>query len=231
MPEPDLIRIQKYLSQAGICSRRKAEQFIEQGYVLLNGDVVTEQGLKINPDTDIISLSEDAKKELSAFEYICFNKPKGIVTHSPQEGERCIHDVLPDTFKHLAPIGRLDKDSCGLILLTNDGLFARRCLQGGKPHKRLYEIKLSKPITDSDIELLEDGIMLQNEKTKPCTIKRLNPYKYQIELIEGKNRQIRRMIQRVGSMVVFLKRIKFGKISLGDLKESHYRVIQPGDVF
>jgi pseudouridine synthase len=225
-----VIRIQKYLSEQGICSRRQAERFIDLGYVLVNGTVVTEQGCKIDPDHDTVTLSNEAKQQISQFSYIMFNKPRGIVTHSAQEGERAIRDILPERYKTLAPIGRLDKDSCGLILLTNDGIFAKRCLQSNNPHKRLYDIKVSKPLSDDDIKTLEEGILILGSITKPCVVTRLNPYNYRIELIEGKNRQIRRMMLKISNSVVYLNRIQFGKLRLNDLMPGDVKEIRPQDV-
>ena len=214
----DLIRIQKYLSQQGICSRRKAEEFILKGWVSLNGSVVEQLGVSINPETDVVTLDNKAKKELQNFVYLLFDKPKGVVTHSPQYDEKEIKDLLPAKYKHLAPIGRLDKDSEGLILLTNDGVFSKKMLDHLNPHERVYEIKVNKPLSDEMMDLIRNGLYLGTIKTKPCYISKLAPLRYKITLFEGKNRQIRKMVQKVGSFVVKLKRISFASYYLKDLK-------------
>ena len=214
-----MMRIQKYLSQQGICSRRKAEEFIRNGWVLLNEQVVTELGVVIDPLNDKIELNEQAKLALSQLIYLKFNKPRGIVTHSPQEGEQDIKSFLPEKYHHCAPVGRLDKESEGLILLTNDGVFTKRLLDSNNPHERVYIVTVNKPLLMDDINKLEQGIFLMGKQTKPCKIKCLSPRQYEFSLKEGRNRQIRRMIQKVGSHVTKLKRVSFAQYSLNNLKE------------
>ena len=224
-------RIQKILSERGICSRRQAEQFIQRGWVSVDGEVVTEYGTKADSESAEISLNEEAKEALSQTTMILFNKPTGVVTHSPQYDEQEIKDCLPEKYQDLAPIGRLDKESEGLILLSNDGVFAKECLQSETPHKRVYSISVSKPLTASMIQKCEAGVMLFGKHCKPCQVKVLSDTRYEVTLYEGKNRQIRRMIQKVGSHVLTLKRIQFGNLKLGDLKPNQVREIQKEDVF
>tara|TARA_A100001015_G_C14950182_1_gene696412 strand:+ start:193 stop:873 length:681 start_codon:yes stop_codon:yes gene_type:complete len=219
------IRIQKYLSNKGICSRRKAEEFILKGYIYLNGEVVTELGTTCDPLNDSVKLSSEANELLATFSYIKYYKPRGIVTHSKQDGEKEIKDIIDFKYRHCAPIGRLDKESEGLILLTDDGVFAKKCLNHETPHARQYTIKVSKPLSDEAILELESGMMILGKKTKPCSIKKITPLTYQVTLYEGKNRQIRRMIQKVGNMVMKLKREQFGPINIGSLKPNEVAVI------
>ena len=221
------VRLQKYLSNQGLCSRRKAEEFILKGYVRLNGEVVTTLGTTCDPSNDHVELSAEAKAILSKFSYIKYYKPKGIVTHSAQEGEKEIADVIDPKFRHCAPIGRLDKDSEGLILLTDDGVFAKNCLNHINPHQRDYLIKVSKPLTDDMIDEIEEGMIILGKKALPCSIQMLAPLRYKISLFEGKNRQVRRMIQKVGNMVMSLKRVKFGPIKLGNLEPNQVKIIEP----
>ena len=223
------MRIQKYLSQQGICSRRKAEEFILKGWVMLNGEVVTQLGQVIAPDKDVVELTKDAQQELALFQYLLVNKPRGIVTHSPQDGERDIKSILPVQYRHLFPIGRLDKESEGLILLTNDGVFSKKMLDSINPHERLYHIKVNKPLTDIMMRQIRQGVYIGDYKTKPCDIIQLAPLRYQMTLFEGKNRQIRRMIQRVGSFVTALKRVSFGLFELNHLNGELYKEISPLD--
>ncbi len=223
----DKIRIQKYLSNKGLCSRRKAEEFILKGFVKLNGQVVTKLGTTCNPEIDKVELTQQAKDVISKFTYIKYYKPRGIVTHSPQENEQSISDVIDPKYAHCAPIGRLDKDSEGLILLSNDGVFAKNCLSHVNPHQRDYEIKVSKPLSDEAIEELEEGVLILGKQTLPCKLKKLAPLRYKITLYEGKNRQVRRMIQHVGNMVVKLKRVQFGPIKLSSLKPNECKEIIP----
>lgn len=221
------VRIQKYLSNQGLCSRRKAEEFILKGYVRLNGEVVTQLGTTCDPVTDNVELSAEANSILSKFSYIKYYKPKGVVTHSPQAGEQEIADIIDPKFKHCAPIGRLDKDSEGLILLSDDGIFAKNCLTHTTPHQRDYLIKVSKPLTEDMIDEIEEGMLILGKKTLPCTIQMLAPLRYKITLFEGKNRQVRRMVQKVGNMVMSLKRVQFGPIKLDDLAPNQAKLIKP----
>jgi len=227
MSDENKIRIQKHLSQAGICSRRKAEDFIQAGQVLVNGEVVTELGTRVDPELDIVELAPSAKKELKNCQYIAYYKPKGIVTHSPQKGEKCIQDIIAKPYRHLAPIGRLDKDSEGLILLTDDGVFAKNCLSHENPHERVYLIRVSKALTEDDMDEIRDGIPLFGKATKPCEIEESGPHQYLITLYEGKNRQVRRIIQKVGSMVTQLKRLSFGPVDLGGMQPNEAVKIDP----
>ena len=220
-------RIQKHLSEQGICSRRQAERFIQEGHVLLNGVPITAPAPLIDDQVDCITLSKQAQECLRNYDYYAYYKARGIVTHSPQLGEQAICDQLPSAYRHCAPVGRLDKDSEGLILLTNDGLFARRCLQHDAPYSRVYDIEVSKPLSAGMIHKCESGLSLFGNKTKPCQIQRRSLYQYQFTMIEGKNRQIRRMVQKVGSAVVRLKRIRFGPIVLGDMNPSDIRPFDP----
>lgn len=220
----DLLRIQKYLAQQGYCSRREAERWISKGWVYLNGTPVTQQGVTCNPDQDTVSLAPEAHAYLETTVTIKYYKPRGIVTHSPQPGEQAIADIIDPTYKHLAPVGRLDKDSEGLIMLTNQGVLAKKWLDPSNPHARVYEIKVSKPMTSDMIKQCEEGVQILGKKTKPCQLKMLAPLRYEITLYEGRNRQIRRMIQHVGNMVVRLKRMAFDGIKLGDLKPNDYEL-------
>lgn len=220
------IRLNKYLSQQGICSRRKADYFIEKGWVLVNGQPVKDLGVKIVPDRDHIVLHSLAQQELQSFLYLKFYKPRGVVTHSPRSDEQEIKQLLPRQYQVCAPVGRLDKDSEGLILLTNDGLFTRKMLDDSRPHRREYLVKVNKPLTPDMIDKLEKGVVLFDTQLKPCQIDTITSYLYKITLYEGKNRQIRRMIQKVGSYVVMLKRVSFGPYRLDSLKPSEWLLIE-----
>jgi 23S rRNA pseudouridine2604 synthase len=219
-------RIQKVLSEQGICSRRQAEAFIEAGYIQVNGTTIQNPATKINPNEDNITLDPKAQEILTKRTTIKYYKPRGIVTHSAQEEETAIIDIIDPAYKKLAPIGRLDKDSEGLLLLSDDGVFAKRCLQHEKPFSREYEVHVSKPLTTDMIQKCETGLTLFGKKTKPCCIQKCGPRKYRFTMIEGKNRQIRRMVQKVGSAVTKLQRIRFGPIHVGELKPNQVEIIQ-----
>ena len=218
------MRLQKYLSQEGICSRREAESYIQKGWVFVNG-APAQIGQSIDPDTDKVTLSKEIEKKQAQFHYIAFHKPRGVITNCPQEGETDIRDLLPKHLKHLNAIGRLDKDSEGLILLTDDGQFAKSFLAANVPHERVYEIWLNAPITSSQIHKLETGLPLFGSKTKPLQIQKISDTHIEMTMREGKNRQIRRMIQKIGLHALRLKRTHFGPYDLGDLKPGLFSMV------
>jgi pseudouridine synthase len=221
------MRIQKYLSEQNILSRRKAEEYLKKGFIKINGKVVTELGTKIDPAKDKIEFTVDIAEIKKQYIYLAFNKPKGIVTNLPTDNEKEISDLLPQKYKHISPIGRLDKDTEGLILLTDDGIFAKSILNAKIPHEREYLVKINIPLTDAMKNALEKGVYILHKKTKPAKISKITNQNFLIILSEGKNRQIRRMLFSVGAIVTYLKRIRFGKIILGDLPTGEYRIIDP----
>lgn len=222
------MRIQKHLSQAGIISRRKAEEFLKNGWILINGTPVTTPGTRINPETDTVSFSDEALAEMTTYCILAFHKPAGIVTNCKQSGEREITDLLPQKYRHLNAIGRLDKASEGLILLTDNGSVANYFLNNAEPHSRLYRVLAAHPVSQSQVAALESGVDIGNYVTKPCRIHQTTARQLEITLTEGKNRQIRRMLYAVGNRVHRLIRLQFGTIELGDLSAGAYRVI-PND--
>ena len=224
------VRIQKYLSEQGILSRRTAEKYIKKGWIKVNGTTVTEMGLKIDPETDRVELVEAAQEIASTHLYLAFHKPRGIVTNCPTPNEKEIKDLLPKSLQHVFAIGRLDKESEGLILLTSDGIFAKNCLQSNPPHTRTYEVTIQHPLTDIQKGKLETGMTLFGKKTKPLTIEFIAPKTFKMTMIEGKNRQIRRMLQKVGHRVVKLKRLSFAHISLGKIKLGQFQKLTEKDI-
>jgi pseudouridine synthase len=219
-----LIRLQKFLSEAGVCSRRKAEQHIQAGRVRVNGQVVTLLGTRVDPGLDRIELDGAPVRSSGQTIYIILNKPKGIVTSCSQPGERIVLDLI-DLPGRVYPIGRLDKDSSGLLLLTNDGRLHHRLSHPSFDHEKEYLVTVAHPISDSTLRKLSAGMPLLGSRTRPARIRRISETRFEIVLMEGKNRQIRRMVGRVGSRVVGLKRIRIGNIRLGKLKEGSWRFL------
>ncbi len=215
------MRLQKFLSEQGICSRRKGETYILEGKVKVNGITVTELGVKIDPDRDIVEL--DPSISTTKHTYIAFFKPRGIVTNCPVDGEQDIRSLLPKNLAHVHSIGRLDKDSEGLILLTDDGIFAKKLLDPNHPFPKDYLVWVNATFTQEMADKLEDGITIFGRKTKPCQIKILDECYFKIILNEGKNRQIRRMVQEVDRFVVRLKRVCYGPIRLDKLPRGEFR--------
>lgn len=219
-----LMRLQKYLSQAGVCSRRKGEEYIKAGLVRVNNTVITELGIKIDPVNDRIEFNGKVVTPANDLVYIALNKPKGYVTSCSQPGEKIVLDLI-DIPHRIYPIGRLDKDSTGLLILTNDGDLHHRLLHPSFDHEKEYDVTVSSPITDGALENISRGLPMMGTKTRPAEITRLSSRRFRIVLKEGKNRQIRRMVRKVGSHVTRLKRLRISNIKLKGLEEGAWRYL------
>lgn len=216
-----LERLQKILSARGIASRRKAEEYIEAGLVKVNG-VVAKIGDKADGEKDIIEVDGKVTEERTEMLYYLMNKPTGVITTNvARSGGRTaaaealqkvptVRDLIPEKFRGLLyPVGRLDKESSGLLLLTNDGPLAYRLTHPKFEHEKEYEVETRGNITDDALERMAAGRMsIDGVLIKPVFIRRIGPFRFQITLTEGKNRQIRRMCEKVGFPVVTLKRIR-----------------------
>lgn len=209
----DKVRINKFLSQAGFCSRREADKFILDERVTING-IVAKMGEKIDPNDDISVDGERISKKPNKKIYIILNKPKGIVctTDSGVEKNNIIDYVNHP--KRIFPIGRLDKTSEGLIFLTNDGDIVNKILRAKNKHEKEYHVTVDKPITHEFIQQMSKGLPILNTVTRPCEIKRIKDYEFKIILTQGLNRQIRRMCEYLGYRVKKLKRIRIMNIKL-----------------
>lgn len=219
-----LMRLQKYLSQAGVCSRRKGEEYIEAGLVRVNNTVITELGIKIDPVNDRIEFNGKVVTPANDLVYIALNKPKGYVTSCSQPGEKIVLDLI-DIPHRIYPIGRLDKDSTGLLILTNDGDLHHRLLHPSFDHEKEYDVTVSSPITDGALENISKGLPMMGTKTRPAEIIRRSSRRFRIVLKEGKNRQIRRMVRKVGNHVTKLKRLRISNIKLKRLEEGTWRYL------
>jgi pseudouridine synthase len=224
-----LIRLQKFLSQAGICSRRKGEEYIKAGLIRVNNTVVTELGTKIDPLNDRVEFKGEIVKPKNDLVYIAINKPKGYVTSCSQPGEKIVLDLI-DIPQRVYPIGRLDKDSTGLLILTNDGDLHHRLLHPSFDHEKEYDVTVSKPITDGALKNIADGMPMMGTKTRPARITRISSRRFHVVLKEGKNRQIRRMVRKVGSHVIRLKRLRISKIKLNNLEEGAWRYLTEREI-
>jgi 23S rRNA pseudouridine2604 synthase len=207
------VRINKFLSQAGFCSRREADKFILDERVTING-VIAKMGEKIDPNDDISVDGERISKKPNKKIYIILNKPKGIVctTDSGVEKNNIIDYVNHP--KRIFPIGRLDKTSEGLIFLTNDGDIVNKILRAKNKHEKEYHVTVDKPITHEFVQQMSKGVPILNTVTRPCEIKRIKDYEFKIILTQGLNRQIRRMCEYLGYRVKKLKRIRIMNIKL-----------------
>ncbi|MCF7844300.1 MAG: rRNA pseudouridine synthase [Kiritimatiellales bacterium] len=231
-------RIQKILSAQGICSRRKAEEYIEQGLVKVNGKVA-EIGQKADPEFDKVEVDGKVLEDRKEMFYFVMNKPKGVVTTNFERNalrvtrneSQTIRDLLPKNLQgKVYPVGRLDKESSGLLLLTNDGVLAYRLTHPKFDHEKEYEVITENEIKDGALRKLEKGMTISGEKTKPTVISRISEDKFNIALTEGKNRQIRRMCQKVGSPVKELKRIRITTLKDSNLKSGQIRELSPKEL-
>ncbi len=216
------IRLQKYLSGAGVCSRRKGEEYIKGGRIKVNGEVITQQGIQVDPEKDRVEVDGKIVCNNHQMIYIVLNKPAGYIT-SCSHGDRKIVFDLIDIKERLNPVGRLDKDSTGLLLLTNDGELHNRLIHPSFDHEKEYEVETLNPVSDKSLEKLRRGIDIDNKKTRPAKIDRMAENSFRIILKEGRKRQIRRMVEKVDNRVVSLHRIRISTLHIDRLKMGKWR--------
>ncbi|HYL74703.1 MAG TPA: pseudouridine synthase [Bryobacteraceae bacterium] len=227
-------RLQKLLAHAGVASRRKAEQLIVEGRVAVNGAVVTELGTKADPEHDHIKVDG---KRVGAPEkpvYLAMNKPKNVMTTaSDPEGRGTVMELLRGVRARVYPVGRLDFQSDGLLLLTNDGEFAKRITSAATHVTKTYVVKVNGQLTPEQEEKFRQGVPLSGKKTAPAGLKLIqraaNPW-YEVRLIEGRQNQIRLMFKNFGRLVEKLRRVKIGFLELGSLRPGEFRHLTAGEV-
>jgi 23S rRNA pseudouridine2605 synthase/23S rRNA pseudouridine2604 synthase len=218
------MRLQKFLSSAGICSRRKGEELIVAGRVAVNGKIRVELGTKIDSDRDQVEVDGKVIKPSHKLVYIALNKPPDYVTSCRHPGEKVVVDLV-DIPERIYPVGRLDKDSTGLLLLTNDGRLHHRLSHPSFDHEKEYDVTVARPISDGALKKMADGLPLMGARTRPARISRISSKRFRMVLQEGKNRQIRRMVRKVGNEVVRLQRNRFATIKLGKLAPGQWRYL------
>lgn len=220
--EENGIRINKFLSEAGVCSRREADRQIEAGNVTIDGRIAV-TGDKVIEGQKVCFNGKEVTKEQEMI-LIAFNKPVGIVCTAEKREKNNVIDYI-NFPKRIYPIGRLDKDSKGLLLLTNNGDIVNKMMRSGNMHEKEYIVTVNKPISDSFIRGLAGGVPLVElgVTTRKCHVKKLSNKTFKIILTQGYNRQIRRMCEYFGYRVVELERVRIMNITLGDLKEGEYR--------
>ncbi len=218
------MRLQKYLSAAGVCSRRKAEVLIAAGRVSINGETVARMGTRVDPRTDRVRVDGRVVRLRRKQIYIALHKPAGVVTSCSHPGERTVLDLV-DVGQRVYPVGRLDKDSTGLLLLTNDGRLHHGLLHPSFDHEKEYEVRVDRVIADGALRHLAKGVVLKGRKTQPAMVRRLSGRVFRIILTEGRNRQVRRMVRKVGCRVTSLKRVRVACIQIGDLPEGSWRYL------
>ena len=219
------MRLQVFLSHSGVCSRRRALELIQSGQVTVNGSVIREPSHPVDPRKDTVVF---AKRRISLKEkiYILLNKPKGVTTTKKDRfAERTVMDILPAGYKHLFPVGRLDKDTEGLLIMTNDGDFSYKLTHPSFAINKVYVAKLDRGLADDHRIRLESGVKLEDGLTAPCRITNLTEKEVKITIHEGRKRQIRRMFALFKYRVSGLKRVSVGSLDLGDLSAGRWREI------
>jgi pseudouridine synthase len=233
-------RLQKILSRHGIASRREAEQMILAGRVAVNGNKVTELGTKADPDRDRIEVDGKLLQPTAPkFIYLLINKPTGIVcTCDDPQGRRTVLDILPPEYRHVYPVGRLDYNSSGALILTNDGDFANYLMHPRHHVPKTYEVWIRGVPVPQTINQWQTGVILEGKRTHPATVNILkvdrdnkNPHtQLQIILSEGRNRQIRKVAELLGHPVLSLHRIAIASVSLAHLKVGAYRLLNDDEI-
>ncbi|MCX6733673.1 MAG: pseudouridine synthase [Candidatus Peregrinibacteria bacterium] len=237
-----MIRLQKYLSDCGICSRRKAEYYIANNYITVNGEKVTVLGTKINPAKDVVLFQQKRVNPRSKHYYMILNKPEGYTcTMAEHKSEKNLSSLLPKVH-HLYPVGRLDRDSEGLLILTTDGDFAQKIMHPKNKCEKEYFVIVIGNVLDGDLVKMQKGMLVPLEekgdiKKKMARVKSASIIKREtgrsyisIVLEEGQKRQIRRMFQHLGFPVQYLKRVRIGQISLDKLPLGKSRDLTPREI-
>ena len=221
------MRLNKFLSNSGVASRRKSDELISQEKVFVNGKVVSELGLQINEKKDKVMVEGKQIKLPSSFVYIKLNKPKGYAcTAHDEKGRKTIYELI-DTDERLFSIGRLDYDTEGLILLTNDGDFANKVAHPKYAIEKEYRVTIEGQIKESELAVLRKGVVVDGERMPSAKVEFLSEddkfTKLSVVIDEGQNRQIRRMFEAIGKSIRLLKRVRIGQVRLGGLKRGDYR--------
>jgi 23S rRNA pseudouridine2605 synthase len=222
------MRLQKYLADCGVASRRKSEEFITQGRVRVNGETVTQMGSTVEPGKDTVTFDGKKVSPEKLKVYIMLNKPAGVVsTCSDDKGRPAVLEFVSDVKERLYPVGRLDFTTEGLLLMTNDGRLANVLTHPKHNVEKKYLAVIDAMITDEEIKNLEGGVLIDGYRTGRAIFRVLNKGETRTEILcvitEGKNRQLRRMFEAVSKNVVYLKRVGVGEIKLGNLKKGAYR--------
>ena len=229
-------RLQKYLANCGVASRRKCEEYIKQGKIKVNGEIVTELGTKINPEKDIIEFENKRIKENSKHIYILLNKPIGYVTTADDQFGR---DTVLDLVKvreRIVPVGRLDMYTSGALILTNDGDFVYKVTHPKHEIEKTYTVTVKGIVQNREVEQLRQGVKIEEYTTKPAKVKILKTdtekdiSRLEITIHEGKNRQVRKMCEAVGRKVLALHRSKIGNLGVKDLELGKWRYLNSKEV-
>jgi 23S rRNA pseudouridine2605 synthase len=222
------MRLAKYLAHSGVASRRRAEELIAQRRVRVGGETVTDPARDVDESSGVEIDGNPVAPEPR--EIWMLNKPAGVVSTAREPGRRPAVVELVGSDRRLYPVGRLDADSTGLILLTNDGELANRLTHPRYGIERTYRVRLRRPATQSQLRRLRNGVQLEDGPTAPARLRSVSPRVLELTLAEGRNRQVRRMVEAVGNQVAALTRTRFGPVELGTLPEGRARRLRPPEV-
>lgn len=222
------MRLAKYLAHSGVASRRRSEELIAAGRVRVGGEVVTDPARDVGEDSGVEADGRPVAPE--PHEVWLLNKPAGVVSTAREPGRRRAVTDLVDSARRLYPVGRLDADSTGLILLTNDGALAERLMHPRYQVPRTYRVRLRRPVEPDQLRDLRQGVELEDGPTAPARVSKSSARVIEITIREGRNRQVRRMVEAVGSQVVDLTRVRFGSLVLGELAEGAARRLRPAEI-
>ena len=230
-----MIRLQKYLASCGVASRRAAEKMIQEGRVSVNGQTITEMGVQVDEAADQVQVDGKTVTPEEEKHYLAYNKPIGeVTTVSDPEGRATVMDRFRDYPVRLFPVGRLDYDSEGLLLLTNDGDLMNRLLHPSREVNKTYLARFSNQVTEEEIRALRRGVMIDGRMTSPAEVRLIRHETFDTVLLisihEGRNRQVRKMAEAIGHQVVSLRRVGFGPISLGDLPTGMWRKLTESEI-
>lgn len=226
------MRLDKFFSQTGTLTRSQAQKQLKLGKVTVNGETIKKADYKVDPEKDEIRYNED-KIVYRRFVYIMMNKPRGVVSATEDRDQKTVLDLLPeDLLKFdLFPCGRLDKDTTGLVVLTNDGISAHNALSPKKHVEKKYSFETADTYSDADVTAIESGITLKDGySTKPCKIERISETEGYIYLTEGKYHEIKRLFGARSNKITKLERIGFGKLEIGDLPEGDWRYLTEEEI-
>lgn len=224
------MRLQKFLSRAGVASRRKAEDLILSGRIAVNGAVVKELGTRVNLDQDEVTVNGEVVA-LAAVRWVAFFKPKGLLsTESDPHGGRTIYDALPQDFAGLRYVGRLDRDTQGLLLLTNDGDVVYRLTHPSFQVEREYIVWTRDEVAPEQVTRLRGGVELEDGPAKALRVEQTAPRRLSLVLTEGRNQEVRRMMAAVGHDRIDLRRVRYGPVDLGTLQAGEWRDLDASEV-
>jgi 23S rRNA pseudouridine2605 synthase len=226
------IRINKFIAHAGLCSRREADKYIEDGLVKVNGETITEMGTKVRRQ-DVIEVNGQ-KLQLEPFVYLLLNKPRNTITTTDDEkGRNTVLDEVEDaTGARVYPVGRLDRNTTGLLILTNDGDLAHRLMHPSYSVRKTYEVETERILSDEELSVFKSGVPLEDGDAKGHNLKRFMdaPRVFQLSVFEGRNRLIRRMVEHFGTEVTKLKRVEYAGLTLKGVKMGRWRYLRQKEV-